>query len=156
MKRWLVAGAAVVAVAAAIVAVVAWRAGPAAPSDAAVIAEFRATERRCLTAFNDALHRQARGEIDELALADAVDRDVLPPWRTMRAHVEAAAVPPAHRALFAALHAYLGDRQTAWEAFSAALRAPSDVAARPHYATYHALDAAAQRDAQAVAPLLPR
>ena len=153
---WLACGA-LAAVAAVIAGVLVVRARPAAPSDAAAIAEFRATERRCLTAFNDALHRQARGEIDELALAEAIDRDVLPAWRAMRSHVEAAAptASPAHRALFAALHDYLGDRQTAWEAFSAALRAPSDEAARPHYATYRARDAAAQRDAQIVAPLLP-
>ncbi|HUJ59102.1 MAG TPA: hypothetical protein VLX92_11440 [Kofleriaceae bacterium] len=115
--------------------------------------EFHAGERRCLAAFNDALHRQGRNEIDELELADAIDHDVLPAWRTMRVHVEAAALPPD---LAGPMHAYLADRQAAWEAYVAALHAPNDAAAAPSYALYHRKDAEADADARRLAAVLPR
>jgi hypothetical protein len=120
-----------------------------------LITEFHAVERRCLQAFNDALHQQRANQIDELALADVIDRDVLPPWRTVRAHVEAvASVPERERALHEALRRYLADRQIAWEAYAAALRAPSESAARPHYDVYHQKNSQAQDDARALGRLL--
>jgi hypothetical protein len=128
-----------------------------APPDAVeapLIAEFHSTERGCLSTFSGALHRQRANQIDELALADTIDRDVLPPWRATRARLEAAHVSEARRALFDALRRYMADRQTAWEAYATALRAPSDAAAREHYDAYHRLDAAADRDARVVGPML--
>ena len=120
-----------------------------------VITEFHTVERASLQAFNDALHRQRANDIDELGLAEQIDRDVLPPWRTMRAHVEAIAeIPERRRALFVALRRYLANRQTAWEAYSAALRSPSDVAARPHYDVYHQKNSDAQDDARVLGPML--
>ncbi|MDB4954654.1 MAG: hypothetical protein JWO36_2223 [Myxococcales bacterium] len=121
-----------------------------------VIAEFRATERVCIRAFNDALHHQAANDIDELGLATAIDRDVLPPWRQMRAHVDAVAnIPERRRALFETLRRYLADRQAAWEAYSAALRAPSEIVSRPLLDTYHQKNSQAQDEARAIAPQLP-
>jgi hypothetical protein len=150
-RRWL--GLAIAVAVAAVGAFVLLRARPA-PSSSSLIDEFHAVERHCLQTFNDALHRQAANQLDELGLADVVDRDVLPPWSAFRARVAALPVPADHAALFTALRRYLDDRETAWRAFSAALHAPDDTAARPHYATYHQKDADATRSAQQLAPLL--
>lgn len=111
--------------------------------------DFHAVERLCIQRFNDALHRQGRGELDELGLAEVIDRDVLPPWRAMRARTVAAGASPAMRR-------YLDDRETAWAAYSAALHAPDDAAARPHYDVYHQKNAEADRDARELAGELQR
>ncbi|MEO6776959.1 MAG: hypothetical protein ABI467_28740 [Kofleriaceae bacterium] len=116
--------------------------------DTPVIAEFRAGERAVLARFNDALGRQRANQIDELGLAEAIDTEVLPPWRELRAHVSAAVVPAPDRELFATLARYLGERENAWGAYSAALRTGNDAAAAPHYAKYHEQDAAADADAR--------
>jgi hypothetical protein len=118
--------------------------------DTPVIVEFRAGERATLQRFNDALGRQRANQIDELGLAEVIDTQVLPPWRELRAHVTAAPVPQPDRELFATLTRYLGERENAWQAYSAALRAGNDAAAAPHYATYHEQDAAADTDARAL------
>jgi hypothetical protein len=116
--------------------------------DTPALVEFRAGEHAVLQSFNDALHRQRANEIDELGLADAIDKSVLPPWRELRAHVAAAEVPTADRELFDTLARYLGERETAWEAYATALRFGNDATAAPHYAKYHEQDAAADADAQ--------
>ena len=113
--------------------------------------EFHQTERRCIAAFNDALARQRAGAIDEPALAAAIETDVLPAWRTMRGHVTAASLAPEVRE---PMRKYLEDRQIAWEAYATGLRAPSDVAARPHLDTYHQKNAEADADARILGPLL--
>jgi hypothetical protein len=124
--------------------------------DAPAIVEFRAGERAALDKFNDALDRQRANKIDELGLAEAIDTQVLPPWRELRAHVAAAAVPAPDRELFATLTRYLGERENAWEAYSAALHAGNDTAAAPHYAKYHEQDAAADTDARALGAMFRR
>jgi hypothetical protein len=124
--------------------------------DTPVIVEFRAAEHAGLQRFNDALGRQRANQIDELGLAEAIDKDVLPPWRELRAHVAAAAVPAADRELFDTLTRYLGERENAWAAYSAALRAGNDTAAAPHYAKYHEQDAAADTDARTLGAMFRR
>jgi hypothetical protein len=124
--------------------------------DAPVIVEFRAGERAALEKFNDALDRQRANKIDELGLAEAIDNRVLPPWRELRAHVAAAPVPAPDRELFATLTRYLGERENAWQAYSAALRAGNDTAAAPHYAKYHEQDAEADTDARALGAMFRR
>ena len=81
---------------------------------------------------------------------------MLPVWREMRARVEGAPLPPAQRELQATLRHYLAERQTAWEAYSAALRAPSEGAAREHYDAYHEHSAAATRDARSLGEAFAR
>lgn len=117
------------------------------------IDDFRATERAVLATFNDALHRQKANQIDELGLADAIDHDVLPPWRELRARIAKAAIPSGDADLFATLTHYLAARETAFAAYAAALRSPSDAAAAPHYATYHAQSDTATDDARRLGTL---
>ena len=112
------------------------------------IDEFRRGERAVLEVFNRALGRQRANQIDELGLAEAIDRDVLPPWRELRAHLATAAVPEPDRELFTTLQRYAAERETAWQAYSAALHSPNDEAARADYAKYHEQDDAATADAR--------
>ena len=107
-----------------------------------LVVEFRDTERRCITAFNGALARQRRNEIDELGLATAIDQEVLPAWEALRTRVEAAKPAPRNAALYSALRRYLEARQVAWRAYVAGLRAPEADAPR-HYDAYHAKEAEA-------------
>jgi hypothetical protein len=113
----------------------------ASPKGDPLVEEFRATERTCIAAFNDALARQRANQIDELALAGEIDRDVLGPWRAVREKVNAS---PKTDELYTTLRKYLEARQVAWEAYVAALRSDSEAAARPHYDVYHAKHAEAQ------------
>jgi hypothetical protein len=127
---------------------------PARPPD--LVTDFHAVERHALTTFNDALARQRANQLDELGLADVVERDVLPPWSALHARVAATPQTDANRELLAAMTRYLTDRETAWRAFSIALRSPGDTTARYQYGAYHQADAAANADAQALARLLPK
>ena len=125
---------------------------PAPPPGAIVntpaLDDFRSVEKTTLQTFSDALGRQRANTIDELGLAEAIDHDVLPPWRDLRARISGATIPDADRAVFATLDRYLAERETSWEAYSAALRSPDDTAAKPHYAKYHEQNAAATADAK--------
>ncbi|MFT3694398.1 MAG: hypothetical protein QM831_14725 [Kofleriaceae bacterium] len=114
----------------------------------AAIDDFRTTERAALKTFNDALGRQRANQIDETGLADAIERDVLPPWHQMRARVDLANVPPADREMYATLVRYIAERETAWRAYVAGLRSTDDKAAAPHYAKYHEQNDAADADAR--------
>jgi hypothetical protein len=149
--KWLAAGVLALAAAIAVVATVVRSPGDARqPARDAAVEDFRATERACIAAFNEALRRQRANEIDERELAAIVERDVLVPWRTMRTRVTA---EPRTGELHATLRRYLESRQIAWEAYAAALRADSDQAARPHYDVYHQKNAEAQADARALGRL---
>ena len=126
--------------------------GKPAPSGALVdtpaLDDFRSVEKTTLQTFNDALGRQRANAIDELGLAEAIDHDVLPPWRDLRTRVANATIPEADRDLMVTLGRYLMERQTSWEAYSAALRSHDDAAAQPHYAKYHQQNDAADADAK--------
>ena len=159
VKKWLVAGAVVVGIAIAVIAAVVLTRDGSQPTprdngvgDAAV-QDFRATERQSIAAFNEGLRRQRANQIDELELAAVIERDVLVPWRAMRARVNAARTTPSSEELYTTLRRYIDARQTAWEAYATALRAGSEAAARPHYDVYHQKNDEAQADAQVLGRL---
>jgi hypothetical protein len=110
-----------------------------------LVEDFRATERTCLLRFNNALREQRAGAMDELELSNVIERDVLTPWRALRARVTSA---PEQDALYGTLRRYLELRQLSWEAYVTALRAPSDEAARPHYEAHRQKNAEAQEQAR--------
>jgi hypothetical protein len=126
-------------------------AAPSSPTDLVntpALDDFRTTERTTLATFNTALAQQRANRIDELGLAEAIEKTVLPPWRELRTRVSAASVPEPDRALFATLTRYIAERQTSWEAYSAALRSPDDATAQPRYTKYHEQSDAATADAR--------
>ena len=145
MWKWI--GLGVLAIGAAIALYLTLGRDTDVPSRDATVEDFRATERACIAAFNDALRRQRSNEIDELELSNIIERDVLVPWRAVRTRVTAA---QKSSALYTTLAAYLESRQIAWEAYAAALRATDDTSARPHYDVYHQKNAEAQTHAQAL------
>jgi hypothetical protein len=131
-----------------LVALVACSSTPDSLANSPALDDFRSVEKSTLQSFNAALAQQRANAIDELGLADAIDRTVLPPWRDLRGRITTATVPPADRDLFTTLDRYLAERQTSWEAYSAALRSHDDAEAKPHYAKYHEQNDAATSDAK--------
>ncbi len=113
-----------------------------------LVADFHSVERQCLSTFTDALHRQGANQIDELAFADVVEKQVLPPWHAFGLRL--AHEPDSE--LVVAMRRYIADRETAWQAFTVTLRHDDPQA----LATYRQKNADADADARAVARLLPR
>jgi hypothetical protein len=147
VKKWIAIGV-VVAAAAIVLVVMLTRKREAAHAEDPIVNDFRSVERQCIAAFNNALRQQRANEIDEVQLAVTIERDVLEPWRGMRARVTAAHVPAERRELYEVMRRYIDERQRAWQAYADALRAQSDAASRPLYDAYHASNAAAQDDAR--------
>jgi hypothetical protein len=119
-----------------------------AHDDPALIADFHQVERQCLQTYNDAFHRQGAGQIDELALAQVIEHDVLPPWQAFEERVRRA--PDTE--LTQAMRRYFADRETAWQAYVVVLHGDNAQA----LVTYRQKNADATADAQALAKLLPR
>lgn len=115
-----------------------------------LVEEFRATERSVLQRYNEALREQRANSIDELELSNTIERDVLTPWRALRAKVTAASPQDE---LYSTLRRYLEARQVSWEAYVTALRAGSDEAARPHYEAHRQKNAEAQEYAKTLGRL---
>lgn len=148
MKKWI-ALAALLAISAVVLALVVTRHHePATPAADPVVEDFRSVERQCIASFNNSLRQQRSNEIDEVELAVAIERDVLEPWRAMRARIAAAPVPATRRALYEVMRRYIDERQSAWQAYADALRTHSEAEARPLYDRYHQQNDAAQQDAQ--------
>jgi hypothetical protein len=155
VKKWLIAGALLVAGAITAIVMLTRSETPSASSAAdPVVEDFRSVERQAIAAFNAALRQQRANEIDELGLASAIERDVLEPWRAMRSRVTAAPVPGASRELYEVMTRYIAEREAAWQAYAVALRSASDAEARPHYDVYHQKNAEAQADAKVLGGLL--
>jgi hypothetical protein len=118
---------------------------PPPAMDDRLVEQFRAVERAAIASYTEALAEQRANRIDELELAQVIERDVLEPWRAIRARVTATTVPAGRDALYRTLARYLEARQISWEAYVSSLRAPDEQAARRH------LDVHRQRNAEAQA-----
>jgi hypothetical protein len=153
VKKWIALGALIVAGAIVAAIMLTREHEPAAPATDSVVEDFRSVERQAIAAFSAALRRQRANEIDEVGLADVLDRDVLAPWRAMRARVAAAPVPAARSELYTVMRRYIAEREAAWQTYVNALRAPSDADARPLFDAYHQQNAAAQDDARVLGGL---
>jgi hypothetical protein len=153
VKTWIALG--VLVVTGAIVAAVMLSRHQAHPPAAdAIVEDFRSVERQAIAAFNDGLRRQRANEIDEVELAVTIERDVLEPWRAMRARVTAVPVPNERSQLYEVMRRYIEERQLAWQAYADALRAHGEAESRPLYDAYHQNNAAAQYDARVLGRLL--
>ena len=150
MKKWIALGVLVVA-GAIVAAVMLTRDREPAPDS--VVEDFRSVERQCIAAFNNALRQQRANEIDEVELGLTIQRDVLEPWRAMRARVAAASVPAGRSELYTVMRRYIDEREQAWQAYASALHAANDAEARPLYDVYHQHNAAAQNDARVLGGL---
>lgn len=156
VKKWIALGALIAAGATVLAIVLTRHHEPGAPAVDPVVEDFRVTERQSIAAFNGALRQQRANEIDEVELALAIERDVLEPWRAMRARVAAAPVPADRAELYAVMRRYIDERQTAWQAYADALRTHSEADAQPFYDAYHQKNAAAQDDARVLGGMFRR
>jgi hypothetical protein len=123
------------------------RAGSPAIDDP-LVEQFRAVERGAIARYSAALAEQRANHIDELELAQIIEHEVLTPWREIRTRVTAATVPAGGEALYRTLLRYLEARQISWEAYTSALRAADDEAARRHLDVHRQKNAEAQVEAR--------
>jgi hypothetical protein len=154
VKKWLLAAGVILAGALIALVMRSRSTTPHAPSPDPVVEDFRSVERESIAAFNEALRRQRAQEIDEIGLATEIERAVLVPWHAMQARVAAAPVPAERGELYAVMRRYIEERELAWRAYVAALRADSEAEARPRYDVYHQKNAQAQDDARVLGGLL--
>jgi rhomboid protease GluP len=119
-----------------------------APFDVdALLADFHEVEHKCITTYNDKLHEQQANKLDRLGFADAVEKEVLPPWHALRVRIDAVTddqLPPRLHPLFATLRRYAHDREEAWTELVKVNRdlAPAD--------TYHADEEKTRADIRAL------
>lgn len=100
-----------------------------APSDVpAALEEFGRLEATAIRNEADLTARAKTGGLDDAALADAMERDVLAPWKTAAQRMAGLTRPPPRwRGLVEALATYTAARRTASESRIALLRAtPAD------------------------------
>lgn len=84
---------------------------------------FEKVEAQCITRWNEVIAGAKAGTVTDAQAIEQVERDVLAPWKALRARVFAIEHPPERLAtLWAAIKSYLVSRQDAWESYVAALR----------------------------------
>lgn len=90
-----------------------------------ILNEVSATDEEVVDRYKELTIRHEAGELDEAALAEAIERDVIAPWTALRARLDAVGdVPPAGAKALGNLRRYVEARHAAWEALVAFLRAP--------------------------------
>ena len=98
--------------------------------------EFRDTEHACVAKANELLDQYNAKKLDDHQLADAFERDVLPPWHVLRERTDA--THPQHLTaygvkLFENLRAYAADREDAWHALVLAHRGQGSISTYEDY-----------------------
>jgi rhomboid protease GluP len=107
---------------------------------------FEGVEKQALEKYNAAVQKAQRQELPDAAVADILEREVLPPWRAARERLSAVQpVPPALQNHVTAVLEYMRLRQESWEVFDEALREGSQQKARQAMEKQKLADAAAQR-----------
>ncbi len=121
------------------------------PTDVTPVLEaFEKVESRCIDSWNQITKAGKAGTSTKDQMIAGLERDVIAPWKAMRAQVVAVEHPPARlEGLFDAMKHYAGTRQDAWEAFLAVLRAsPEEEAAKLD--EFRRKEGDSNRDGQAV------
>jgi rhomboid protease GluP len=84
---------------------------------------FEKVESICITRWNEIITGAKAGTVTNAQAIEQIERDVLPPWKALRARVFAIEHPPERLAtLWSALKSYLVSRQEAWESYVAMVR----------------------------------
>lgn len=87
-----------------------------------VLTTFEAVEHTSVTRWNEALDRIKKGEIEDPAFAEILERDVIAPYKLMHQEVRATKdIPERLRPLFERLDDYTAARVAAWEMMDAAV-----------------------------------
>jgi hypothetical protein len=113
------------------------------PARAPVVAlteKFDAVQKQCLDTYRDRLEETKAGKLDELGFADAIEREVLPPWHAMRGELDAfraSGLSPRLQKRLELTRLYMKDREEAWKLLVAINREPTDAMKTQ----YHQLEA---------------
>jgi len=87
-----------------------------------ILTTFEAVEYSSVTRWNEALDRIKKGEIEDPAFAEILERDVIAPYKLMHQEVRATKdIPKRLRPLFERLDDYTAARVAAWEMMDAAV-----------------------------------
>ena len=116
-----------------------------------VLDHFHVVEHDVIETYNGKLRAQKANGIDRNDLADTIDRELLPKWRTIRAEVDAVddgKVAPGLRKLLGLYRKYALDREEAWKALAESNRTAN---VQPELAdAYHAKEQLVKDDIQAI------
>jgi rhomboid protease GluP len=122
---------------------------------------FHDVEHQTITRFNDLL-REAKGSeavaptITPLQLADAIDNELVPPWRDVLGKLKVPSGNAEGAELVMRIRAYASARVRSWEQYTLALRDQDPVRQRAELDAYHAANTEATNRARDVAALLPK
>ncbi len=109
---------------------------------------FEKVEGVCIRRWNDVIEGAKAGTVTDAQAIEQVERDVIAPWKALRARVDAVEHPPERLApLWAAMKSYLASRQDAWERYVAVVRGGADPAG---LADYQRTEEITRADAEAV------
>ncbi len=109
---------------------------------------FEKVEGVCITRWNEIIEGAKAGTVTDAQAIEQVERDVIAPWKALRARVFAVEHPPERlAALWAAMKSYLVSRQDAWERYVAVVRGGPDPA---HLEDYKRKEETSRSDAEAV------
>jgi len=101
-----------------------------------------AVEHAAVTRWNEALDRVKKDELDDPALADILERDVIAPFKKIRQELRATkSIPERLGPLFERLDDYTAARAAAWDMMDAALRQPDREKQGPLLDTYRRQEA---------------
>ncbi|HEX4416877.1 MAG TPA: rhomboid family intramembrane serine protease [Kofleriaceae bacterium] len=102
-----------------------------------LINRFVAMEHAELARWNDAIERRKTGALKDTDLADILEAEILPAYRTWSHDLHATQnVPPQLRAAFSALDAYAASRLTAFTTVDQALRETDPAKQKPLLETF--------------------
>jgi rhomboid protease GluP len=92
----------------------------------ALLKRFDDVETKAITKYNDLFHQSTSNTLTDLQFADAMERDVLPPWQALRKDLEATTeVPPESAPAFTRIVRYVKLREEAWLLLVKLLRDPT-------------------------------
>ncbi len=103
---------------------------PGKPDRPAVVERYFAADAQAVRRFNQLVTRVRAGELDDLQMADAIERDVLPDWRAAHKTLEEGALDSE----WSSMRREAQVRLEAMAGFAAALRTGDDAALLKHRA----------------------
>jgi rhomboid protease GluP len=98
-------------------------AGPPPIDVTPTLQAFDKVESVCIPRWNAIIKEAKAGTVTDAQVIEQIERDVIAPWKPVRAQVFAVEHPPERLAtLWAAIEAHLVSRQDAWESYVALVR----------------------------------
>jgi rhomboid protease GluP len=119
---------------------------PDVPTVQSELERFVGVEKKALDSFNSAVGKYERQELTDAALADLLERDVIPEWRAARERLTALKqIPATLQRRVASFLEYMRLREEGWVSFVEALREGDQQKAQQAMEKQKAANAAAKR-----------